>query len=896
MPGFWRNCRTGLRWLRFTLWGVVLAALLALAWFNVIGLPDFVKTRLVAALRQHDLDLQFTRMRLRFIRGFVAENVRLGQTKNTAQSEFTAGEVQLRLDYVALLHGDFQLTGLVVRDGKLTLPSSPTNALALFNVQTGLRFEKNDVWSLDDFRADFAGVKFSLIGEMAHPLEVRNWQMFAAGQTNVPTGERGASQRLLQTISDRIAEIHFTESPQVNVTVQGDARDVHSFVVRLNATAPDVRTPWFVAHNLQFGASLTAPVSAPTNADPALTWWTNLQPFRLAWVARAGELHAKKMSAETVEILGLWQAPDLAVTKCSARLAGGPLDFSATLNVETRELTFTNDARFDPHALAALLPENVRTQLAEISWAQPPILRAGGSFKLPAWTNNAPDWLGDLTTTANVRGDLALTNTVTRGTKVESLQTKFTYANQMLNLADFSLTHGRTQLQFDGEHSVATENFSFHVRGNFAAASVDPFLQTEMARHGFGLIHFTEPLALDLNGSGNWRDFSRFNSAGHIALTNFAIRAQNLDSVVSDVAYTNLNVNFLNIVILRDGGTQTGTADCLALDLAKLNLNITNGFSTLPLQVVGRAIGPKTARDMDPYEFLALPHARVNGCIPVHSINNDLVLDDADLWVNVIGTVPFRWHLFETPRITGTVHWLANYLTVTNVEGDVYGGNAQGWGRFNLLTPGPGTDLSFYVSGTNVDFHAMGRALWSPTNKLEGALSGYMEVTHANSDDWRSWNGFGAARLHDGLLWDIRLFGLASPVLNTFLPGLGNSRATEATATATMTNGIIFSDSLEIRSLLMRLQYVGTVDLQQNVNAKVTAQLLRNTWGLGPVMSAVLWPVSKIFECQVTGTLGDPQAKPVLLLPRLLMAPLHPIRSVEEMFTPSTTTNTPDSK
>jgi hypothetical protein len=275
-------------------------------------------------------------------------------------------------------------------------------------------------------------------------------------------------------------------------------------------------------------------------------------------------------------------------------------------------------------------------------------------------------------------------------------------------------------------------------------------------------------------------------------------------------------------------------------------------------------------------------------------VHDDLILDDADLWVDIVGNVPFRWHRFETPRITGRVHWRANWLMVTNAEAEVYGGTAHGWGSFNLLTPGPGTDLKFYVSGTNVDLHAMGRALWSPTNSLEGALAGWLEVTRANSDDWRSWNGFGAAQLHDGLLWDIPLFGLASPVLNAFLPGLGNSRATEAMMQATLTNGVIHSDSLEIRSLLMRLQYVGTVDLQENVDAKVTAQLLRNTWGVGPLMSTVLWPLSKIFECQVTGTLGGPQAKPVLL-PRILMAPLHPIRSMEEIFT-SPGTNNPAAK
>jgi hypothetical protein len=91
---------------------------------------------------------------------------------------------------------------------------------------------------------------------------------------------------------------------------------------------------------------------------------------------------------------------------------------------------------------------------------------------------------------------------------------------------------------------------------------------------------------------------------------------------------------------------------------------------------------------------------------------------------------------------------------------------------------------------------------------------------------------------------------------------------------------------------MMRLQYAGTVDLEQNVDARVTAQLLRNTPVVGPVVSAVLWPVSKIFECHVTGTLENPVVKPIYI-PKILLLPLHPIRSLEDWFFPSRETNAP---
>jgi len=62
---------------------------------------------------------------------------------------------------------------------------------------------------------------------------------------------------------------------------------------------------------------------------------------------------------------------------------------------------------------------------------------------------------------------------------------------------------------------------------------------------------------------------------------------------------------------------------------------------------------------------------------------------------------------------------------------------------------------------------------------------------------------------------------------------------------------------------------------------------------IGSVFSLVFLPVSKAFECEATGTLGEPKATPVYLpFPKLLLAPLHPIRSVEEIFT-APATNAP---
>ena len=320
--GFWRKCRVGFRWLRIAFLLAVLALVCAFVWFNRIGLPDFVKRPLVEKLHARGVELEFTRLRLRFVRGLVAENVRLGHGAAPDSPVLTLAEIQLRLDHRALLHRRLQINSLVLREGKLVWPLTPTNALVLNRIQTDLRFQTNDTWSLDHFQAAFAGAKLSLAAEIAHAPEIRHWEMFHGKGT----GLQGAVRTQLKNLSDTLDRIHFEGVPQLSLVVNGDARDIHTFVVRLDAQAPAVQTPWGGARDLQLAAHLSAPADAPTNFDSAWGWWTNLQPYRLAWTMQLTQLQSEKLNADSVACGGLWQAPELAVTNLSAALGGGQLD------------------------------------------------------------------------------------------------------------------------------------------------------------------------------------------------------------------------------------------------------------------------------------------------------------------------------------------------------------------------------------------------------------------------------------------------------------------------------------------------------------------------------------------------------------------------------------------
>ena len=89
---------------------------------------------------------------------------------------------------------------------------------------------------------------------------------------------------------------------------------------------------------------------------------------------------------------------------------------------------------------------------------------------------------------------------------------------------------------------------------------------------------------------------------------------------------------------------------------------------------------------------------------------------------------------------------------------------------------------------------------------------------------------------------------------------------------------------MEIRSSAMRLVYRGAIDFKGRVDARVEARLLRDAWVIGPLVSLVLSPLTKLFEYKVTGTLQEPQKEP-LYIPKPLLFPLHPLQTLKELFT-----------
>ena len=177
-------------WLRRLLRALSIAVLLFIflvvaagVYLNEVGLPDFLKRPILKKLQARGLDLEFSRVRWRWHRGFVAEKVQFGRARREAEGpRLLVEEVELKLNHAALLRFSLNVDSVILRGGELVWPVQATNepplSLAMTNIQTQLSLRPGDQWDLDHFTAAFAGGKLQFSGSISNASAIREWKMF----------------------------------------------------------------------------------------------------------------------------------------------------------------------------------------------------------------------------------------------------------------------------------------------------------------------------------------------------------------------------------------------------------------------------------------------------------------------------------------------------------------------------------------------------------------------------------------------------------------------------------------------------------------------------------------------------------------------------------------------
>lgn len=613
---------------------------------------------------------------------------------------------------------------------------------------------------------------------------------------------------------------------------------------------------------------------------PALSGiWAPWAPWRVNARLNTQEIRlAPGRSAERLQLRVDWNEGVLRVEDLEAGLDAGSLTGTGSLDALRGEAEAELHGAVEPLRLEPMLPPSAWGAVTHLGMQEGCRLSfdVHAGFSVPTPLTNLASLSDRMVSTLQARGAVWSTNLGLGDLAFSEVRIPVVWTPGRVRVEDMRWLRPPQELRVTAEAQPEEGRWHARLGGRFDPLELGPLIRSPGLTRQLDLIQLSEPPAVSGEIWGDWKDPAQLGASLQVALTNATYRGEPITELRTALTYTNQQLVFTGTELRQ--GTNEARAPVLHYDIPERLLHITNGFSTLDVASLARAIGPKTAKTLSPYEFIEAPTVRVNGAIPV--------TDDAEGDVEFQARLPrFHWWYFQFDDLLATVRWAGDQITLTNVAGGFYGGLMGAEVGVNVADRKDAV-FRFNVSYAEVDLSRLMADLTTRTNRLEGVLSGEVSVQEGHADQTRPWTGYGNAQLRNGYLWDLPLFGLLSPAFESVSPGLGSAKFRDGNALFTLTNRAVDFRHVELLSPAMRLQMRGEVDFTGNVRMVLEAEPLRDLPLFGPLVNLVLSPVTKLMEYDITGTLEKPEAQ-LRHVPSFLLIPLQPFQTLKSVFGPS---------
>ncbi|MCW5557434.1 MAG: hypothetical protein KIT22_06350, partial [Verrucomicrobiae bacterium] len=611
--------------------------------------------------------------------------------------------------------------------------------------------------------------------------------------------------------------------------------------------------------------------------QPALSGvWTPWAPWRVHARLNTREVQlAPDRSAERLQLRLDWEEGVLRVGDLEAGLDAGSLAGSGVLHALSGEADVEVHGALEPLRLEPLLPPSAWSTVTSLGLQGGSRLNvdARAAFSIPAPLTHLAALPDRMESTLQASGAVWSTNLGLGDLAFSEVRIPVVWTPGGVRIEDMRWQRPPQELHVTAEALPKEGRWHAQLGGRVDPVDLEPLIGSPGLSRQLSLIQLSEPPAISGELWGDWKDPSQLGASLKVALTNATYRGEPITELRTALTYTNRQLVFNGTEIQQ--GTNEVRASVLHYDIPAQLLYVTNGFSTLDVASLARAIGPKTAKVLSPYEFVEAPTVRINGAIPVS--------DDAEGDVEFQARMPrFHWWYFRFNDLLATVRWTGDQITLTNVAGGFYGGLLSAEVGVNVANR-EDTVFRFNASYAEVDLSRLMADLTTRSNRLEGVLSGEVSVQEGHGNHDRPWTGYGNAQLRNGYLWDLPLFGLLSPAFESVSPGLGSAKFRDGNALFAITNRAVNFRRVELLSPAMRLQMDGEVDFTGNLRMVLEAEPLRDLPLVGPLVNLVLSPVTKLMEYDITGTLETPEAE-LRHVPSFLLIPLQPFHTLKSVF------------
>lgn len=298
---------------------------------------------------------------------------------------------------------------------------------------------------------------------------------------------------------------------------------------------------------------------------------------------------------------------------------------------------------------------------------------------------------------------------------------------------------------------------------------------------------------------------------------------------------------------------------------------------TVEFHGVSRAQPLAVARMIGPFAERIAALFRVEGPVEVNAGGLAAYgdADRTDAWMEVRGErFGYDRLLFDRCQFRADIE--GTVCRIRDIRGSALGGTVTG--EVDLVmseTAAGATEVRYDTRGGchSMDFGAVVRTFSNrEDDPYEGVLAAEWQVAGLGGEgQGRTAVGEGLIRVESGRLFRIPLFGRFSDMMVRIVPGMDLVLSQgHATVPFTVREGVARSDRIRIEGDVLSLNGHGSYGFDTSMDADVQVRFLREQSVVGRALRVLTFPVSKLLEFRLRGTLADPRWYPVNFSPDLL--------------------------
>ena len=523
----------------------------------------------------------------------------------------------------------------------------------------------------------------------------------------------------------------------------------------------------------------------------------------------------------------------IELKQCNVSDARGEMDVSGSYDMGNGRSALELRSTLDPAGVAHLL--RIESPIADWSFGTPPVIELSGSGTLGA------------TPSGLVIGHVEVGKFAVKATKFNGAGADFSWDGRRWYVRNGWL----------GNQSGLAAVRAMSLPGNFRAqieSGINPnSLRDLLSAAAADALHdwdFQEAPLVTLSVTGTTADPGDWETQGRVALGRTLMRGVPLDWANANIDVKGKVFTYRDFTIQRDEGAATGT---FSYDFDKHEAWLTNVHARLNTTEAAAWINPDLPQQLAPYHFKTAPNVTLNGFVQCANDKGTHL----DVHIDAPGGMDYTFcrRDLSFPNVSGDVLFREHEILLKDVTATLCDGTVHGGADIKLGQDSPGYTADLDVA--QMDFASLTKLYFNYANS-HGLLNGAFDFGGKNDDPWTLF-GKGQVEVTDGNVFAIPLLGPFSSILNSIVPGMGYNSARDGTCSFALRDGVITTHDFVVKGMGFSMIGDGRLfflDDRLNFNIRLNAQ------GLPGVL---LFPVSKLLEYAGTGTLEDPNWKPVLL-------------------------------